>query len=130
MVRAPSRAGEGPHDSGFTAFGGAIKHMPEPQDLERLGARLDEARRREAAKAPRIRAPTPLGVAFRFGTELLAATVVGGAMGWGLDWLFGTRPVLTVVLFMLGAAAGIRNVMRVSKELNAQVAAVNDDKEQ
>ena len=34
--------------------------------------------------------------------------VVGGALGWGLDRLFGTRPVFTALFLLVGFAAGIR----------------------
>ncbi|HEY2032532.1 MAG TPA: AtpZ/AtpI family protein [Rhizomicrobium sp.] len=98
-----------------------------PDDLKRLGARLDDAQQR---LAPRKNQPPPtqMGIAFRFSTELVAALVVGGAIGWGLDWLFGyfgihTKPWLLIVFVVLGAAAGIRNVMRAATEINAQVAA-------
>jgi ATP synthase protein I len=83
--------------------------------------------------------PTQMGIAFRFATELVAALLVGGALGWGIDWLFGhfgihTKPVFLIGLFVLGAAAGIRNVMRAANELNAEMAAhpaapVQDDEE-
>jgi ATP synthase protein I len=102
---------------------------PEPDDLRELGERLQEVRRREAAKAPKQGNVAPLSVAFRFTTELVAALVVGGALGWGLDWLFGTRPILMVVMFMLGAAAGIKNVMNAAKEMNERAAeAAKDNK--
>lgn len=64
-----------------------------------------------------------MGIAFRFTTELVAALVVGGGIGWGFDRLLGTRPVFLVLFFVLGAAAGIRNVMRAAKELNEEAAA-------
>ncbi len=95
---------------------------PDPRRLRDLGEKLDEIRRQEEQRKVQP-PPTSAEVAFRFATELFAATIVGGAMGWGLDWLFGTRPVLTVVMFLFGAAAGIRNVIRTSKELNARIAA-------
>lgn len=107
---------------------------PEPDDLGALGKRLDEARRREAGKQVPV-APTPMGIAFRFATEMVTALLVGGGLGYGLDWLFGTKPIFIVVMFMLGAAAGIRNVMRAAKELNEQAAsganvpAVKDDED-
>lgn len=94
---------------------------PEPEDLRRLQTRLDEVRRREAAKNPQS-APTPMGVAFRFGTEMIAGIAVGGALGWGIDWLAGTRPVFLIVMFVLGAAAGVLNVMRAAKEMTEQAA--------
>jgi F0F1-type ATP synthase assembly protein I len=36
---------------------------------------------------------------------------------------FHTRPILTVVMFLLGAVTGIRNVMRTAQELNAKAQA-------
>ena len=44
--------------------------------------------------------------------ELDAA--VGGAIGWGLDLWLETRPWLMLVLLLLGGAAGILNVYRIS----------------
>ena len=74
-----------------------------------------------------------MGLAGRFTTELVAALVMGGGLGWGLDWLCGyfgfhTRPVFLVIFFVLGAAAGIRNVVRAANEINAAMA-VKTDKE-
>jgi len=105
-------------------------HAPDPENLRALGERLDEAQRRRAAKS-KPAPPAPLGIAFRFTAEMVAALVVGGGLGWGLDWLAGelgfhTRPVFLVVMFVLGAAAGIRNVLRAAKEINAEIAAAND----
>lgn len=101
---------------------------PEPEDLRALGARLDEVRRREAARNVQ-QPPTSFGIAFRFSTELVLALAVGAAMGWGLDWLFGTRPVFIVVMSLFGAVAGIRNVMSAAREMNAQNPQREDDEE-
>jgi ATP synthase protein I len=100
---------------------------PEPDDLRRLGERIDEAERRrtQPSDAP---PPTSLGIAFRFATELVAAVVVGVGTGWGIDWAFEhwaavrTRPWGMVVMFVLGAAAGIRNVKRAAQQINAEMA--------
>jgi ATP synthase protein I len=104
---------------------------PEPKDLRELGDRLLAAKEREAArrKAP---APTSLGIAFRFSTEMVAALVVGGGMGWAIDWItdrwssIHTKPWGLIVFFVLGAAAGILNVIRAARELNAEIAAKSD----
>ncbi len=98
-----------------------------PENLRDLGKRLDEVQKRQAQRASRP-PPTQMGIAFRFATELVAALLVGGGFGWGLDWAIGhwssfhTRPLFTVLFFMLGAAAGIRNVMRAASEINAEIA--------
>jgi len=111
----------------------------DPDHLRELGKRLDDAQAKQAVRTSRP-PPTQLGIAFRFATELVAALLVGGALGWGLDWLLGrfgihTRPVFLIVFFVAGAVAGIRNVMRAAAEINAEVAGkgpappVRDDEE-
>jgi ATP synthase protein I len=110
---------------------GMSDHAPDPENLRALGKRLDEAQRRRAAAQKSQAPPTSMGIAFRFAAEMVAALIVGGGLGWGLDWLFGhflfrTRPVFLIVMFVLGAAAGLRNVMHAAKEINAEIAAGND----
>ena len=93
---------------------------PDPRDLRALGERINEVRQRE--ESHKVRPPyTPLGIAGRFGTEILGAVIAGAAIGWGLDWVFGTRPVFILVMFMFGAAAGILNVFRAAKEINERM---------
>jgi ATP synthase protein I len=48
------------------------------------------------------------------GGEFVAAILLGGAIGWGLDWLLGSKPWLLIVFFLLGTVAGVRNVVRVT----------------
>ena len=102
---------------------------PEPEDLRELGERIDELRRHELPPA-KSSTPTSGEVAIRFATELLSTVIVGAAIGWGLDKLIGTRwPYLTVVGFLFGAAAGLRNVIRASKEINQRIAAAEKHEE-
>lgn len=57
-----------------------------------------------------------LGQAVRIGTELLAALIVGGGIGWVVDtYLFGSNPWGLVVGLGLGAAAGVRNAYRAAQ---------------
>ena len=57
-----------------------------------------------------------LGQAVRIGTELLAALIVGGGLGWLADtYLFSTQPWGLVVGVILGAAAGMLNAYRAAK---------------
>lgn len=48
----------------------------------------------------------------RVGVELVAAVVVGLAIGWGLDAWLHTRPLFLVLFVFLGGIAGIVNVWR------------------
>ena len=94
---------------------------PKPEDLRALGDRLDAAQRERAARTAKP-APTPMGMAFRFTTEIVVALLVGGGLGWLLDRLFHTTPILIIVMFVLGGAAGIRNVIAAANEINAELA--------
>jgi ATP synthase protein I len=96
----------------------------EPEDLRKLGESLDAAERERAARNAKS-APTPMGMAFRFTTEIVAALLVGGGLGWLMDRVFHTTPVLIIVMFVLGGAAGIRNVIKAANEINAEFAAKN-----
>jgi ATP synthase protein I len=102
-----------------------------PDELRALGKRLDEIHRRDEVRKIQP-PPTALGIGLRFATEMVAAVLVGTAMGWGLDWLFGTSPIFVIVMFLFGAGAGILNITRASKEINQQIAAgpAKDKKEQ
>ncbi len=100
---------------------------PEPDDLKRLGERIDEAERKHSERkaAPKY---SSLGIAARFASEMITAVVVGGGLGWGIDWALEhwahvqTRPLFLVVFVLLGVAAGVLNVTRAAKEINAGMA--------
>lgn len=93
----------------------------DPNQLRDLGKRLDDAQAKRVVRNARA-APAQSGIAVRLVTELVAALLVGSAMGWGMDWLFGyfgihTKPVFLIVFFMLGAAAGLRGVIRTANQI-------------
>ena len=58
-----------------------------------------------------------MGSAFKLGTELVAAVVVGTIIGFILDTLFDTKPWLIIIFFFLGAAAGMLNVIRAANKM-------------
>jgi len=82
--------------------------------------RLKAARSRQGLDTPPQ--PTPgnqgelggslWGIGLRVGIELVSALVVAVAIGYGLDRLFHTTPILTVVFVPLGGAAGVLNLWR------------------
>src|SRR5690348_496466 len=83
--------------------------------------RLKAARSRQGLDAPPpltardsggMGGMSPWGIGLRVGIELVSALVVAVAIGYGLDRLFGTRPILTALFVLLGGAAGILNVWR------------------
>ena len=85
--------------------------MTEPSFDERLRAATERAK--PPAATPRSAMDgSALAVGMRVGVELVAAMVVGLAIGWGLDRWLGTRPWMLIVFAFLGGAAGVANVWR------------------
>lgn len=92
-----------------------------------LGARLQAARQRAERDAgpPEGRSGPPRtisGMAFRVGVELVAGLIVGGGLGWLLDYWLDTLPLMLIVFFILGAAAGMLNVYRTAMAINKAAA--------
>jgi ATP synthase protein I len=98
--------------------------------LSDLGGRLGrvKAQRDAAADADRDAEMRGRGMAYglRMAMDLVAAVFVGGFMGWGLDWVLGSRPRLLLLFFVLGFAAGILNVMRTYGRMQREFAARTD----
>ena len=86
-------------------------------DLSDLARRIEGARRREElGKAGKNGGSEPtklnFGGGLTVGIELVAGVVVGAALGYLLDYWLGTRPFLTILMFLLGTAAGMLNAWR------------------
>lgn len=90
--------------------------------LQELDRRLSQAAGRHAPPEERDNRGTALGLAFRLAVELVAGLVVGGGIGWLLDYWLGTLPIFLLVFFALGAAAGILNVIRTAKQIQVKPA--------
>ena len=53
-------------------------------------------------------------MAFRIGTEIVVAVAVGGAIGFVIDTWLDTKPWFLIVFLLLGNAAGLWNVFRIT----------------
>jgi ATP synthase protein I len=58
-----------------------------------------------------------MGAAFKLGTELVSAVLVGTIIGFILDTWFDTKPWLIILFFFLGSIAGILNVIKAAKKM-------------
>ena len=58
-----------------------------------------------------------MGYAFKLGTDLVAAVLVGTIIGFILDNWFDTKPWLIIIFFFIGSAAGMLNVIRTAKKM-------------
>lgn len=89
---------------------------------ESLGKHLDEVKARKVpmtAEEARARG-SALGQAFKISVELVAGVGVGGFIGWALDRQLGTKPWLFVLFLMLGFTAGLLNVIRSARKMQAE----------
>jgi ATP synthase protein I len=92
--------------------------MSEPQrppSFEDFDARLDKARPDKAKAPPSADQPSSrldYGTGLQAGIEVVAGVGFGVLLGWALDRWLGTAPLLLIVFFMLGAAAGVLNAYR------------------
>lgn len=91
----------------------------QPDNLDQFDAKLKAARERmgESESGELAREGTSLGYGFRLSVELLAGLLVGLGMGYVIDGWLGTRPWFMLVFMILGLAAGVLNVMRVSRQM-------------
>jgi ATP synthase protein I len=104
---------------------------PFSERLKRLEQRI------AAAKAEREEKPSRHGgefsqgsIAWRMVTELVVGMLLGLSIGYGLDALFGTRPIFLVVFAMLGFAGGVRAMLRTAEEVQGKrgaAATTHDD---
>jgi ATP synthase protein I len=91
-------------------------------DDEALRARLGKLAGELKTIKPRTPAPPPgmrpgsAASAWSLGTkaasEFVAAVIVGAGIGYGLDWAAHTKPLFTIVFFLVGVAAGVFGVVR------------------
>ena len=59
-----------------------------------------------------------MAAGLRIAVELVAAIAVGTGIGIVLDRWLGTSPLLLIVFFLIGTAAGFLNVYRTAQELD------------
>ncbi|GHG85935.1 AtpZ/AtpI family protein [Pseudodonghicola xiamenensis] len=93
------------------------------QRLARLEARLAKAKKAQEPK-PRVDEHySQANLAWRMVIELVAGLGIGFSIGYGLDSLFGTIPILLVTFTLLGLAAGVKTMLRSAKEIQEKIEA-------
>ncbi len=95
--------------------------MPDEKQKAQLDALDAKLRAAKGAEAPTRKFEdhhSQAHLAWRMVIELVTGIVIGFAIGYGLDSLFGTLPIFLVVFVLLGFAAGVNVMLRSAKELN------------
>jgi ATP synthase protein I len=88
--------------------------------LDTLDGKLAKARGQRPQPVDSEGRGKAMGQALKLSTEMVASVAVGGVIGWTLDWLFDTKPILMLVFLILGGATGILNVMRTAKSMQGE----------
>ena len=101
---------------------------PEPTDFAKRLQSLRSEVKQESGEGPGSGGVprTAAGWVMRLSVELAAGLLVGGVIGWGLDYWLGTSPLMLIVFFLLGATAGIYNVIRSAMRLNREAGGGKD----
>lgn len=92
-------------------------------DRDADAARLRDLEQRLSRLSGGPGAPLPMAgydkahVAWRMVTEIVTGILMGAGIGYGLDWLFGTLPVMLILFILIGFVAGIKVMMRTAAEL-------------
>ena len=93
---------------------------------ERLGSHrkktgIKSAEEQASEKPANAGAGAGFGNAMRLSSEFISAILVGAAIGYGIDWLAGTKPWAMILFLMLGFVAGVLNVLRAAGELSGPI---------
>ncbi len=88
--------------------------------LKELSGRIAAERHEQAESAkPPASMQDASGYArgYKLVSEFAAGTLVGGLIGYGIDWLFGTLPFGLIFFLLLGFGAGFLNLVRAAKRM-------------
>ena len=91
------------------------RKLPPDARLDSLEQRLERVQQVEAKRTHRAQSDPTTRIAQQLFGHLIGAPLGGGLIGWGLDTLFGTFPILFLLMLFFGFGVGVRNVIRVSK---------------
>jgi ATP synthase protein I len=95
--------------------------MNDSDRLKDLGQRIDRTLdEQRGTPDDNSQEGSAAGLAMRAVTELLVGLLVCMALGWGADKYFGTAPWIMLALMPMGLAAGVMNVMRLSRSKQAE----------
>jgi ATP synthase protein I len=86
-----------------------------PDRLKELGNRIAAEKQEQvnAAKpSARYQGASDYSKGYRLASEFVAGVLVGGLIGYGVDYLAGTLPLFLIVFLLLGFGAGILNMSR------------------
>ena len=101
-----------PHDRPGSAAEDAALRARLRKLGERIGALSPKPRATDGPAAQGRGDPSNLARALRLSSEFVAGILLGGFIGWLVDYFLGWSPWGLIVFLLLGFAAGTLNAMR------------------
>jgi ATP synthase protein I len=91
---------------------------PDPDRLKALEAKLQKVKGREQPlQTNTVKGFSQGEVAWRMVIELVTGMLLGMAIGYGLDVLFGTLPIFLIIFSLFGFAAGVKTMLGSARQL-------------
>ena len=85
--------------------------------LKELKDKIENAKLQNQNKNKANPSSSQMGKVLRLAVEIVAAMAVGLGLGLLLDNYLETKPIFTIIFFLLGSCAGFLNIFRVAKSL-------------
>jgi len=98
----------------------------DPRKIDQFDAKLQAARDRIEGRGDQgsnngSYNDSLAGVGYRMSIELVVGICAGLGLGWLIDRQMGTKPWFMLILMFVGLAAGIFNVVRLSKDIQRRI---------
>ena len=98
--------------------------------LKSLEEKIKAARKAVEPEQPIQNKLSAAEVGWRMIIELTAGVFIGFGLGYGLDFLFSTKPAFILILTLFGFAAGVKTMMKSARELQEKELSAQDNREE
>lgn len=91
---------------------------PDPDRLKALEEKLQKVKGKDQPhQTNTVKGFSQGEVAWRMVIELVTGMLLGVAIGYGLDVLFGTLPIFLILFSLFGFAAGVKTMLGSARQL-------------
>ena len=78
----------------------------------------DELRKKELSQDDNSNS---MNIGLRAGSELIVGMIAGGLVGYGLDYVIGTKAIFFVIFLILGVGVGFLNIYKLTQNIGTSV---------
>lgn len=92
-----------------------------PDDIQNMEQRIRimQKKTKDTRKPSQVR--LFVNAAFNAVTEFVSPIIIGVCLGYVFDFLFHTKPIITVVFAIFGCIAGILNLYRMGQQIERSI---------